>query len=138
MIYICLYRHSNASIHTIRNILHSFIVSSDLSSTPPFTFTTEVATFMAEGQSEVWKFFKKETVNRVRKTICKICPDIFYAFQKNSETDALTRHIRAKHPQNPKRQTRISSFDGTLSTFNYNRQRGKTNLAKYLIQGEQF
>ena len=29
------------------------------------------------------------------------------------------------------------TFGGTLSTFSYNRQRGKTNLLKYLIQAEQ-
>ena len=29
------------------------------------------------------------------------------------------------------------TFDGTLSTISYNHQKGKTNLAKYLIQAEQ-
>ena len=109
-----------------------FIFSSEPPSNPPFASTAEVAS-MEDGKSEVWNFFEKETVNRVRKAICKICPDISYAFPKNSGTDALIRHIRAKHPENQPRQTQISNFGGTLSTFSYNHQRGKTNLVKYLI-----
>ena len=61
----------------------------------------------------------------------------FLVCPKNSGTGALTRHIRAKYPQNQPRQTQIFTFGGALSTFSYNRQRGKTNLAKYLIQVEQ-
>ena len=83
------------------------------------------------------KILKKETIKGVRKAICKICPDVSYAFPKNSETGPLTRHIRVKHLQNQSWQTQISTFGGTLSTFSYNRQRGKTNLTKYLIQAEQ-
>ena len=113
-----------------------FISSSEPPSNPPSASTAEV-TSMADEKSEVWKILKKETGNRVRKAICKICPDVSYAFLKNSGTDALTRHIRVKHLQNQPRQIQISTFDGTLSTFSYNRKRGKTNLAKYLIQAEQ-
>ena len=80
------------------------------------------------------KFFKKENINGVRKAVCKLCPLVSYVFFKNSEIGALTRHIRAKHPQNQSRQTQISIFGGALNTFSYNHQRGKTNLSKYLIK----
>ena len=53
-------------------------------------------------------------------------------FQKNSETGVLTRHIRTKHSRNQAQQTQISTVGGTINT-NYNRQRGKTNLTKYII-----
>ena len=53
-----------------------FIISSELPSHPPSSSTAKVATSMAEGKYEVWNFFKKETINEVRKAVYKFCPDI--------------------------------------------------------------
>ena len=65
---------------------------------PPSTSTAEVATSMTEENLRFEFFF--QIINVIGKVVCKFCPDISYSFSKNSGTGALTRHIKAKYPQN--------------------------------------
>ena len=70
------------------------------------------------------------------RTQCKLCPNVSYAFLKNTRTGRLRKHIKSKHSEHQPRQTQISTLGGTLGTFTYNRVTYKTNLAKYLIWSE--
>ena len=76
------------------------------------------------------------TVDGVRRAQCKLCPNVSYAFLKNTRTGRLRKHIKSKHSEHQPRQTQISTLGGTLGTFTYNRDIGKTNLAKYLSRSD--
>ena len=56
-------------------------------------------------------------------------------FEKIVELTYYLGTLGKTHPQPC--QIQIFTLSGTLNTFSFNRQRAKTNLAKYLIQAEQ-
>jgi len=53
-------------------------------------------------------------------TIYKFCPNVSYAFPKNSGTDVLTRHIMKKIILKINHDKHKFTLSDTLSTFSYN------------------
>ena len=78
----------------------------------------------------------KIIVDETKKAQCNLCPDISYAFLKNTGTGPLAQHIKSKHPNHQPRQIQINTLGGTIDTFTLNFATDKTNSAKYLIRSE--